>query len=322
MPPCSHILHAHALARTRSDAGGDRRDVAARWPSPPPFVGFAGAPSWRDHYPSRAISPGPRRGSDVRGCPSRPSRPSRRDPVLRPLLSTDRLRPRGWAPTELEKKLPLLGLSKDHPSTVPTPRSPLPGARSVETALAPFGKSVPTLLLVPSSCFPSTSTACSFVAVRACCSALPAMGFTAFPRRRAGPGSHPCRTPPRFPAMRSRPPKSSPCTAASHPLGRPAGACHRRRGHPRRRSPRPLPLRRLRRGALGWFTPSPTGTLARTRLHRPGARPLSERGDPDRMRSCLPIPADGSTLRPCSMHGSGACPTFPPRRPRDSHGLG
>jgi len=86
------------------------------------------------------------------------------------------------APLVRTFELPLLGLSKDRPSAVRPHRSPLPGGAETEASSPPFGARLPRRTRVPPSCFRSTSTVFSFGAARACCSAQPTMGFTAFRR--------------------------------------------------------------------------------------------------------------------------------------------
>jgi len=90
-------------------------------------------------------------------------------------------------------------------------RSPLPADPRGST----FGTSLPGLVHVPSSWFPTTSTACSFDAVRVYCNALPTLGFTPFQhRRRESPRgadtSSECLPCPPKPSLRSKQPATSP----------------------------------------------------------------------------------------------------------------
>lgn len=174
--------------------------------------------------------------------------------------------------------------------------------RSGRNRLVAFGESVPTLSLVPSSCFCSTSTACSFVMVRACCSSLPTMGFTAFPLDRR------CRelsSSPPSPAL-SRdafPPSEATPTHSSGSSSRRAAAGTRHRAA---QSPaRPFTVSLAPSSSPFYRRPPPLGS------GRSSAR----------REVSFPAPR-GSTLRPCSVRGSVACASLPTRRPRDSHGLG
>jgi len=160
-----------------------------------------------------------RRGTSACRCPPWPSPPFRMDDLRGPaprgrrhacarrhrtLLTFGATFPGTTSPIDptFRPDLPLLGF----PKTAPPPySSPRVHSRHPHRCGA-FGRRDAISLHVPSSWFHTTSTACSSRTVRACCSALPAMGSTPFPSA-AKPNSPMCLS-----ALRSFTPAGS-CTA-------------------------------------------------------------------------------------------------------------
>ena len=94
--------------------------------------------------------------------------------------------------------LPLLGLSKDRPSVVLATPESTPGS---SLAGPSFGKSLPQLLHVPSSWFPTTATVSASDAGRVYCNALPTLGFTPFSDRLPASRLAGCASFPGMPAL-------------------------------------------------------------------------------------------------------------------------